>query len=53
VAKELIVYWEWEDANWLLNRHIAAFEDLLILWRLLQTSSARGTLLWRVAQLSH
>jgi hypothetical protein len=28
VAKELIVYWEWEDANWLLNRHIAAFEDL-------------------------
>ena len=29
VARELVVYWEWEDVNGLLNRHIAEYENLI------------------------
>jgi hypothetical protein len=28
VMLELVTYWDWEDTNGLLNRHIASFEDL-------------------------
>jgi hypothetical protein len=28
VMLELVTYWDWEDTNWLLNRRIAALEDL-------------------------